>query len=83
MPRTVIDNISSRDREIYNYIKSYFDEHGYAPTVREIVAGTSMKSPSSVQMHLERLFRLGYLESEAPAGSPRAFRLGRKECGDG
>lgn len=56
-------------------IKSYIQKHGYAPTVREIGKMVGLKSTSSVQSHLTRLFDEGKLETDEEFGSPRAIRV--------
>ncbi len=40
---------------ILAFIKSYKEENGYAPTLREIAKACAIKSPSVVQFHLDRL----------------------------
>lgn len=67
-----------KHKAILDFIKSYFEEHGYAPTVREIGGGIGLKSPSSVQFHMEYAFDHGYIATEASHNSPRAFRLTKK-----
>ena len=60
---------------IVEAIKSYIQEHGYAPTVREIGKMVGLKSTSSVQSHLTRLFSEGKLETDAGPSSPRTIRV--------
>lgn len=59
-------------------IISYIEEHGYAPSFREICDMSGYTSTCTVDKHVDRLFLLGYLETDAPAGSSRAFRLSEK-----
>lgn len=56
-------------------IISYIEEHGYAPTVREICEMTNLKSTSSVQNYLCKMFEEGELETDAKIGSSRAIRV--------
>ncbi len=67
-----------RQKVMLKFIKDYFAKHGYAPSVREIMDGTSYKSPSSVQYYMEWAFDNGYLATEAGIQSPRAFRITKK-----
>lgn len=60
--------------KIYDFCKSYIDEHGYAPTIREIGKGVGLSSTSVVHRHMQRLFRNGRFETEHP-GEARAFRV--------
>lgn len=65
---------ATRER-ILRFIIDYIQQHGYAPTIREIGAGVGLKSTSSVMTHLMKLFAEGKLETDAPEGSPRAIRV--------
>lgn len=56
-------------------IISYIEEHGYAPTVREICEMTNLKSTSSVQSYLCKMFEAGEIETDAKIGSSRAIRI--------
>lgn len=60
---------------IFNYIVQYIQEHGYAPSVREIGYGVGLKSTNTVHCHLVRMFNDGVLETDAGPGSPRAIRV--------
>ena len=57
MPR---GKISKRQQEIYDYIKSYTEEHAYPPSVREIGTAVGLASPSTVHMHLKQLEEQGF-----------------------
>ena len=61
--------------EILRYITDYLQEHGYAPSVREIAGGVGLKSPSSVHRYLVEMINEGILETDAEAGTPRAIRI--------
>lgn len=61
--------------KILEFIVSYIQEHGYSPTVREIGNGVGLKSSSSVQSHLKKMFANGTLETDASFSSPRAIRV--------
>jgi repressor LexA len=53
---------TSRTREnILNFIKSFRETNGYAPTVREIARSCGVKSPSVVQYHLTHLEQAGLI----------------------
>ncbi len=70
-----------KTEEVLNAIKYYFDEHAYVPSIREIGDLTGLRSTSSVHVHMDKLFRLGVIETDlehdetATNGSPRAYRL--------
>lgn len=62
-------------KRILEFIVGYIQKHGYSPSVREIGEGVGLKSASSVQTHLEKMFDSGELETDAGPGSPRAIRV--------
>ena len=47
--------ISSKQREILEYIKAQILERGFPPAVRDICEAVNLKSTSSVHSHLETL----------------------------
>lgn len=53
---------TKRMLDIYDYIVLYMTEHTYAPSIRDICAGTGLKSTSSVYSHLTALRDYGLLE---------------------
>lgn len=75
MANNTVEHGASVRKKILEYIISYITEHGYVPTVREIASGVRLKSTSSVQNHLLRMFNEGILETDAGIGSPRAIRV--------
>ncbi len=65
--------LTMRQREIYDFIVRYLDEHGYPPTVREMGEAVGLASPSTVHAHLANLERAGYLRRDPT--KPRAIEL--------
>lgn len=65
--------LSKRQSEIYDFVLSYVDEHGYPPTVREIGEAVGLASPSTVHAHLANLERAGYLRRDPT--KPRALEV--------
>ena len=49
-------------QRVYDFVCEYLDLHGYAPSVREICLGVSLKSPSSAFGHLRQLAEEGGIE---------------------
>ncbi|MBP9995893.1 MAG: transcriptional repressor LexA [Lachnospiraceae bacterium] len=66
-------NISSKQQEILDYIKSEIMSKGYPPTVREICETVNLKSTSSVHAHLESLERKGFIKRDPT--KPRAIEI--------
>jgi len=54
---------------ILNFIGRFLNERGYAPTVRDIVRGCNISTPSVVQHHLNTLEREGHIRRD-----PEVFR---------
>jgi repressor LexA len=65
--------ISSKQREILEYIKQEILNRGYPPAVREICEAVHLKSTSSVHAHLETLEKNGYIRRDPT--KPRAIEI--------
>lgn len=65
--------LSSRQREIYDYICTYTKTHGFPPSVREIGKAVGLASPSTVHMHLKYLEDNGYIHRDS--NKPRAIEV--------
>src|SRR5438477_11334279 len=89
-----LDMLTSRQREIYSFIRSKIQGRGYGPTVREIGLQFHIKSPNGVMCHLKALQKKGLIHREPnmsraiqllddPATAPRAGvkMLGRIAAG--
>jgi len=53
--------ISSKQRCIINFIREYFQDKGYPPTIRDIANGCRISSTSVVVYNLDRLEEAGYI----------------------
>ena len=60
-----MERITAKQEQIFNFIRSFTEEKGYPPSVREICKGIGLKSPSSVHAHLKSLESAGYLQRDA------------------
>jgi repressor LexA len=67
--------LTGRQQEIWSFLTSYVDEHGYPPTVREIGEAVGLASPSTVHAHLANLERAGLIKRDPT--KPRALELRR------
>ncbi|MCD6462253.1 MAG: transcriptional repressor LexA [Thermotogae bacterium] len=65
--------LTSRQRQILEYIVEYEREHGYPPTIREICEAFGISSPRGVSKHLEALEKKGYIERSK--GRSRGIRI--------
>jgi repressor LexA len=59
-----LDNLTSRQREIYKFIRDKIQGRGYGPTVREIGTQFGIKSPNGVMCHLKALQKKGLIHRE-------------------
>ncbi len=65
--------ISTKQKEILEYIKAQIISKGYPPAVREICEAVKLKSTSSVHSHLETLEKNGYIRRDPT--KPRAIEI--------
>lgn len=68
-----LSQLTERQREIYEFIKSKIDSRGYGPTVREIGTHFDIKSPNGVMCHLKALEKKGFINRQG--FSARAIQL--------
>jgi repressor LexA len=55
------NTLTSRQREIYDFIADKIENRGYPPTVREIGDAFGIKSPNGVMCHLNALVKKGLI----------------------
>lgn len=65
--------ITTKQKEILEYIKDEILKRGYPPAVREICEAVHLKSTSSVHSHLETLEKNGYIRRDPT--KPRAIEI--------
>lgn len=68
-----LEALTSRQREIYEFIRGKIQGRGYGPTVREIGNQFGIKSPNGVMCHLKALQKKGLIHREA--NMSRAIQL--------
>ena len=68
-----MSKLSPKQQQIYDYILSFSQEHGYPPSVREIAQAVDLRSPSTVHFHLKGLREAGLI-SQAE-GKTRAITV--------
>ena len=61
--------------KILQAIIGYIEQHGYAPTYREIAEMVGLKSKCTINTHIKRMMIEGKLETDAEEGAPRAIRV--------
>ncbi len=76
------ERLTSRQRQILEYLESRQREGNYAPTVREIAEAVGLASASTVQNHLNVLERRGYIRRD-PTKSRTIVVIGPHESRGG
>ena len=65
--------LTTRQQEIYEFIRDHSGAHGYPPTVRDIGKAVGLASSSTVHAHLANLEKAGLLRRDPT--KPRAIEL--------
>ena len=65
--------LMNSDAAFVRFIESFWDENGYAPTVREICDALGYKSPSTVWLRLRNLREQGIVSYKSRI--PRTVRV--------
>lgn len=68
-----MEELTSRQQDILNFILSEVEKKGYPPSVREIGEAVGLSSSSTVHAHLERLEEMGYIRRDPT--KPRAIEV--------
>ena len=68
MPRT-----SNKAQLILEFVNAFVQEHGFAPSVREIGEAVGLRSTASVSYHLQQLQEKGFLQAPGAKGRKRAI----------
>ena len=56
---------SDKQEKILEFLNTYMEDKGYAPSVREICAAVGLKSTATVSYHLNELKRQGRIEGDS------------------
>ncbi len=66
-------NLTSRQRQVLEYIRTVVASRGYPPSVREIGEALGLSSPSTVHSHLSSLVASGHIRRDPT--KPRAIEV--------
>ena len=66
--RTKDGSLNKREKSILKFIEKSVDEHGYAPSVREIGKAVGLSSTATVHGYLAKLAEKGYIKKENQKG---------------
>ena len=53
--------LTKRQREVFEFIKTFIDEHGYSPSLEEVAKGLGLSSLATVHKHLTNLGEKGLI----------------------
>lgn len=54
--------LTKRQKEILDFLKTFIEKHGYAPSLTEIAADFGLSSPATVHEHLKALEEKGFIQ---------------------
>lgn len=57
------DPLTPKQQVVLQFVRSFFAEHGYAPTIAEICAGLNLSSSATVHKHLHILVEKGHIDA--------------------
>jgi repressor LexA len=76
---TESSSLTPKQREIYEFIRHYIQQHGYPPAIRDIGKAFEIKSPNGVMCHLKALKKKGFIlrdeKNESQGGRARAMTV--------
>lgn len=72
-------NLTARQAQVLELIKTYLDDTGYPPTRAEIAQELGFRSPNAAEEHLKALARKGAIEMVA--GASRGIRIPDHQSG--
>ena len=78
---SVMDQLTDRQKEVYEFVREKIQNRGYGPTVREIGEDFGISSPNGVMCHLRALEKKGLIK-RSPNKS-RAIELTREAIDEG
>jgi len=57
-----MEKLSERQQQVYNYIKKYFDENGFCPSLADVARGVNLHE-STTAVYVETLKKKGAVTS--------------------
>lgn len=59
-----MEPLTKRQRELLTFLKDYWREHGYAPTLEEMAGHFGLRSVATIHKHLSHLERKGFISRD-------------------
>lgn len=69
----IMEALTRREKEVYDYICATIEENGYSPSVRDIRDNLGIKSTSTVHSYINKLEEKGYIRKQE--GKSRTLTL--------
>lgn len=57
-----LGKLTTKQKDVLNYIKKFIADNKYPPSVREICKGLKVNSPATAHVHINKLIEKGYLK---------------------
>lgn len=76
-----MDDLSPRQQEMFEFIRTMIDQRGVSPSYREIGTALGIGSTNAVSDHIKALVRKGFIERVGGRGAPRSIRLTTQAAG--
>ncbi len=73
MDKSLKDNLTDAQLELYNWIKSYMRDFKHSPSIRQMMQAMGLKSPAPIQSRLKHLQDKGYISWQE--GKARTLQL--------
>ncbi|QEY31963.1 repressor LexA [Synechococcus sp. RSCCF101] len=67
------DELTSAQRELYDWLRDYIREHRHSPSIRQMVEAMGLRSPAPIQSRLRHLQRKGWITWQE--GQARTLQL--------
>ena len=59
------ENLTTRQKEILTYIKQFYAQNKYTPSIRDICAHFNLSSSATVKVHLDGIIEKGFLRRDS------------------
>ena len=77
--RGIMKPLTEKQQRVYNFLLEFYDEHGYAPTLKEICQELGHAYQVSARSLLEALQRKGYITRDFRKSRGIGFPLRKKD----
>lgn len=72
--------LTKRQKQVFEFIKSFIRRHGMSPTIREIKKAAGLSAPSTIHQHINALVEKGFIEKNG--SSSRGIEIKKSQNAD-